>query len=59
MNFMFVTAGYPWTIIRSGPQRKTIYLSALEQASVHRNIVPLVKFIIEEMSVAWSKPARS
>ena len=59
MNFMLVTAGYPWTIIRSNPQQKTAYLSGLEQASVHRNIVPLVKFIIEEMNIAWSNPVRS
>jgi len=53
MNFMFVTAGYPWTIIRSDPAQKASYLSGLERASVYRDIIPLVKFIVEEMHHAW------
>ncbi|MGE4240944.1 Fic family protein [Ramlibacter sp.] len=43
MNALLVTSGYPWTVIPV-EQRKA-YMSALEQASTHRNIVPLAKFI--------------
>jgi Fic family protein len=43
MNVLLVTGGYPWTVIPV-EQRKT-YMSALEQASTHRNILPFAQFL--------------
>ena len=53
MNVMLVSGGYPWTIIRSDRSRREQYMQALEQASVHKNIIPFAKFIGEEMAVEW------
>ena len=53
MNVMLVSGGYPWTIIRSDRARREQYMQALEQASVHSNIIPFAKFIGEEMAVEW------
>lgn len=43
MNVMLASGGYPWTVIPVG--RRTEYLEALEQASVHGNIVPFAMFL--------------
>ena len=53
MNVMLVSGGYRWTIIRSEKSRRDQYMQALEQASVHNNIIPLAEFIGEEMAVEW------
>ncbi|MBI5298791.1 MAG: Fic family protein [Deltaproteobacteria bacterium] len=47
MNLMLVSGGYPWTIIRM--EHRKVYMDALEQASVHKNITPFAKFILSEM----------
>lgn len=57
MNLMMASGGYPWTIVRT--TRRKEYLDALEAASANQEILPLAKFIREEMSVDWTKePAR-
>jgi Fic family protein len=43
MNAMFASGGYPWTIIPL--EKRQNYMDALEQASVHQNIVPFTKFL--------------
>jgi len=53
MNHFLVTAGYPWTIVRT-EQRKN-YLAALESASTRNEIEPFARFILGEMQVDWSK----
>lgn len=47
MNLMFISGGYPWTIIRVKNRRA--YLSALESASTERDIAPFAKFVAGEM----------
>lgn len=47
MNVMFASEGYPWTIIQV--KHRDRYFAALELASVENDIVPLAKFILEEM----------
>ncbi len=49
MNLMLASGHYPWTVIRSA--QRDAYMSALEQASVHKDIAPFTKFIAEEMQV--------
>lgn len=48
MNALFVSGGYPWTIVRV--ERRTGYMQALEKASVGGDILPLTQFLAEEMS---------
>ncbi|HAT2038333.1 TPA: cell filamentation protein Fic [Legionella pneumophila subsp. pneumophila] len=43
MNLMLASGHYPWTIIPV--ERRNEYMEALEQASVHQNILPFTKFI--------------
>lgn len=43
MNVMLASGHYPWTIIPV--DRRNEYMEALEQASVHQNILPFAKFI--------------
>ena len=43
MNVMFASGGYPWTIIPL--EKRQNYMDALEQASVHQDIVPFTKFL--------------
>lgn len=43
MNTLLVTGGYPWTVVPV-ELRKT-YMTALEQASTHRNILPFAQLI--------------
>ena len=42
MNVMLASGGHPWTVIPFSKRR--VYMSALEQASVHENIAPFVSF---------------
>jgi hypothetical protein len=53
MNFVLVSAGYPWTIVRTS--RRSKYMAALEQASTGGDIEPFARFIREEMQVDWTK----
>ena len=53
MNTMLSSGGYSWTVIRL--KKRQQYMDALEQASVHANIKPFTKFVLEEMKVDWSK----
>jgi len=43
MNVMLASGGYPWTVIPVSERR--LYMSALEQASVHENISPFARFL--------------
>ena len=43
MNLMLASGGYPWTVIPV--QRRKEYMEALEQASVHGNIVPFAMLL--------------
>jgi hypothetical protein len=45
MNVMMAAGGYPWTVIPV--QRRADYMAALEQASVHQDIVPFSRFLGE------------
>lgn len=47
MNTMFASGGYPWTIIQV--KNRAQYFSALEIASVERNILPFTLFVKGEM----------
>jgi fido (protein-threonine AMPylation protein) len=60
MNALLVSGGYPWTIV-PWEQRKA-YMSALEQASTHRNILPFAEIIgqliAEQREHPLARPAR-
>jgi len=43
MNAMLAGGGYPWTVIPV--ERRQGYMQALEQASVHHDIVPFTRFL--------------
>lgn len=43
MNVMLASGGYPWTVIPL--EKRNSYMAALEQASVHQNIIPFTKFL--------------
>jgi hypothetical protein len=45
MNAMLAGGGYPWTVIPV--ERRQDYMQALEQASVHQNVVPFTTFMAE------------
>jgi fido (protein-threonine AMPylation protein) len=47
MNVMFVSGGYPWTIIHV--ENRKAYMKALESASCERNLLPFTKFIAKEV----------
>ncbi|MBF5060167.1 Fic family protein [Candidatus Neptunochlamydia vexilliferae] len=47
MNVMFVSGGYPWTIIEV--KNRKAYLDALEIAGTDQNIEPFAAFIAQEM----------
>ncbi len=51
MNTQWVTAGYPWTIIRL--EKRKQYMRSLEQASVEDNIKTFSEFILQEMQIDW------
>jgi fido (protein-threonine AMPylation protein) len=50
MNTMLASGGYPWTVIRV--EDRTLYLAALDRASVDLDIEPFARFIAER--VRWS-----
>jgi Fic/DOC family len=55
MNLMFVSGGWPWTIIRAEQTRRNRYFAALDKAHVTRTeIQDFAKFLREEMNVDWS-----
>lgn len=43
MNLLLVTGGYTWTVVPV--DRRSTYMSALEEASTHRNIAPFARFL--------------
>ena len=47
MNALLASGGYPWTVVRV--TRRTTYMDALESASVKADILPLTRFLAEEM----------
>lgn len=47
MNALLASGGYPWTVVRVS--RRQQYMAALEEASVRGDILPLTRFIAEEM----------
>ena len=49
MNAMFVSGGFPWTIIHV--KNRNTYLQALEIAGIEQNIEPFVRFIQGEMNL--------
>ncbi len=51
MNVLWVTAGYPWTIVRVESRRQ--YMESLEKASVNNDIIEFTKVIADEMAVKW------
>ena len=51
MNVLWVTAGYPWTIVRL--ESRMQYLQSLEKASVDNNITDFIKLIANEMAFEW------
>jgi hypothetical protein len=53
MNLFLSSAGYPWTIVRTG--RRSAYMAALEMASTGGDLEPFARFILEEMRVDWHK----
>ena len=54
MNLMFVSGGWPWTIIRSAQPRRSLYFAALDKAHVTRTeIGDFARFLREEMDVDW------
>ena len=65
MNLMFVSGGWPWTIVRSEQSRRRLYFAALDKAHITRtDIEDFAGFLREEMNVDWSvadegaRPAR-
>lgn len=56
MNAALVTGGYPWTVVPV-EQRKA-YMSALEQASTHRNIAPLAQLLGKLISEQRKRPLK-
>lgn len=47
MNALFASGGHPWTLVRFS--RRAAYMAALECASVEGDILPLARFLKEEM----------
>lgn len=43
MNVMNAAGGYPWTVVPV--EKRNEYMAALEQGSVHQNIVPFTRFL--------------
>jgi Fic family protein len=54
MNSLLSSSGYPWTVIPV--QRRNDYMSALAQASSHRNIAPFAAFIGELVNAQRNAP---
>jgi len=53
MNALFVSGGYPWTIIHV--KNRKAYLSALEKASIHGDIKDFCRLIAKEMLLKTSR----
>ena len=47
MNALLASGGYPWTVVRVA--RRQHYMGALEAASVRGDILPLTRFLVEEL----------
>jgi len=47
MNFMFISAGYQWTILRA--TERNAYMSTLESAGTDLDITPFAEFVKREM----------
>jgi prophage maintenance system killer protein len=59
MNLMFVSGGFPWTIVRAEKPRRDAYFTALDKAHTTRTEVEdFARFLREEMSVDWSDETR-
>jgi Fic family protein len=59
MNLMFVSGGFPWTIVRAEKPRRDRYFAALDKAHTTRTEVEdFARFLREEMSVDWSEADR-
>lgn len=56
MNVLLVTGGYPWTVIPV--EQRQAYMSALEQASTHRNIAPFSQFLGKLISQQRKRPLK-
>jgi hypothetical protein len=53
-NLMFVSGGWPWTIIRSEQSRRRRYFATLDKAHVTRTeIHDFAEFLREEMNIDW------
>ena len=53
---MFVSGGFPWTIVRAEKPRRDRYFAALDKAHTTRTEVEdFARFLREEMSVDWSE----
>ncbi len=50
LNLMLASGGYNWTIVRM--ERRSEYMAALEQASVHGKITDFTRFLAEEMKAS-------
>ena len=47
MNLQLGSGGHPWTVLRV--DRRGEYMSALDRASCEDDVVPFVRFVLEEM----------
>jgi Fic family protein len=47
MNAMLASGGYPWTVIEL--ERRSDYMTALDEASARGNIVPFAAFVTSSM----------
>jgi Fic family protein len=47
MNALLASGGYPWTVVRV--VRRQRYMEALEAASVKADVLPLTRFLAEEL----------
>ncbi len=43
MNVMMASGGYPWTVVPV--EQRSVYMAALEEASVNQNIIPFTEFL--------------
>ena len=48
MNALFVSGGYPWTIVHL--ENRKVYLDALEKASIHGDIKDFGQLISRELA---------
>lgn len=50
MNLMIASGGWPWTLVTI--DTRDAYMAALEQASVHRDIQPLTRYLAERLAAS-------